>query len=146
MEDQLSNDAGSEAAETPPVPESNAEVETLRVENEKLKGEIRSGKARAALAKEFTVSGARSPELLIAAAEKEIQFDDDGEPVNIAAVIVKMTQHYPEQFGTDKPASIDAGAGRSSQTSFLTREALSKMKPEEIARLDWNEVRSVLSS
>ncbi len=146
MEDQLSHDAGDEGAETPPVPESNAEVETLRTENEELRREIRSGKARAALTAELTVSGARSPELLIAAAEKEIQFDENGEPINIAAVIGKLTQHYPEQFGPDRPASIDAGAGRANQNNFLTRDALSKMKPEEIARLDWNEVRSVLSS
>ena len=146
MEDQLSHDAGSEAAETPPVLESNAEVETLRADNESLRREIRSGKARAALAKELTVSGARSPELLIAAAEKEIQFDDDGEPMNVAAVIAKLSQHYPEQFGTDTPASIDAGAGRANQNNFLTRDALSKMKPEEIARLDWNDVRQVLAN
>ncbi len=146
MKDELSHDAGSEAAETPQVPENNAEVETLRSENEQLKREIRSGRARAALARELTATGARSPELLIAAAEKEIQFDDDGEPVNIAAVVARLTQTYPAQFGSETPASIDAGAGRSNQNNFLTREALSKMKPEEIARLDWNEVRSVLSN
>ena len=146
MNDEIVQNAGDEAAETPPVPESNAEVETLRAENEKLKGEIRNGKSRAALAKELTVSGARSPELLIAAAEKIIQFDDEGEPINIAAVIKKLSQHYPEQFGTERPASIDAGAGRSNQNHFLTRDALAKMKPEEIARLDWNDVKSVLSN
>lgn len=146
MNDEIQHDAGDDAVERPPVSESSAEVETLRTENEQLKNEIRAGKARAALAAELTVVGARSPELLIAAAEKEIQFDEENNPVNIAAVISKLTQNYPAQFGSENPASIDAGAGRSNQNNLLTREALSKMKPQEIARLDWNDVRQVLAN
>ena len=146
MNDEIVHDAGDDAAATPIASESNAEVETLRMENENLRSEIRANKARAALTAELTVAGARSPELLIAAAEKDIQFDDENAPVNVAAVIAKLTQHYPEQFGPGKPLSIDAGAGRSNQNNFLTREALAKMKPQEIARLDWNDVRAVLSN
>ena len=146
MNDEILHDAGDDAAEQPIVSESNAELERLRQQNEELKKEIRLGKARAALGAELTVSGARAPELLIAAAEKEIQFDDEGEPANIAAVISKLMQNYRAQFGPEKPVSIDAGAGRSNQNNFLTREALAKMKPEEVARLDWNDVRSVLSN
>jgi hypothetical protein len=146
MNDEIVQDAGDEAAATPMVSESNADVETLRTENEKLRSEVRANKARAALAAELTVAGARSPELLIAAAEKDIQFDEENQPVNVAAVIAKLTQHYPEQFGPDRPLSIDAGAGRSNRNNYLTRESLSKMKPEEIARLDWNDVRSILSN
>jgi hypothetical protein len=130
----------------PSVSESSAEVETLRQENEQLRAEIRAARALAALTAELTVAGARTPELLIAAAEREIQFDERGMPVNVAAVISRLTQAYPAQFGNETPVSIDAGAGRSNQTSFLTRESLSKMKPEEIARLDWNDVRAVLSN
>jgi hypothetical protein len=146
MNDEILHDAGDDAAETPIVSEGHAELESLRHENEELKVQIRAGRARSALAAELTVAGARSPELLIAAAEKEIQFDDENNPVNIAAVISKLTQTYPAQFGPEKPASIDAGAGRSNQNNFLTRDALSKMKPQEIARLDWNDVRSVLAA
>jgi hypothetical protein len=146
MNDETSHDAGDDAAETPIVSENNAELESLRQQNEELKKEIRTQKARAALVAELTAAGARSPELLIAAAEKDIQFDDMNEPVNIAAVIARLTQTYPAQFGAEKPASIDAGAGRSNQNNFLTREALSKMKPQEIARLDWDDVKSVLSN
>lgn len=146
MNEEILHDAGDEAAEQPIVSESNAELEMLRQQNEELKAEIRTSKARAALTAELTVQGARSPELLIAAAEREIQFDENGEPVNIAAVISKLTQDYPAQFGPEKSMSIDAGAGRSNQNNFLTREALAKMKPEEIARLDWNDVRSVLAN
>ena len=146
MNDESLQIAGDETVNAEVVTESNAELEMLRQQNEELKTEIRATKARAALTAELTVAGSRSPELLIAAAEKELQFDDDGEPVNVAAVISKLSQHYPEQFGADAPISIDAGAGRTNQNNFLTREALRAMKPQEIARLDWNDVRSVLAS
>jgi hypothetical protein len=146
MNDEIVQDAGDDTVATPQVSESNAEVETLRMENEKLSAEIRATNARTALTTELTVAGARIPELLIAAAEKDVQFDEENNPVNIAAVIAKLTQTYPAQFGPEKPASIDAGAGRSNQNNFLTREALRAMKPQEIARLDWDEVKSVLAN
>ena len=147
MNEESIQNAGDEAAlEMPSVPESNAELETLRTQNEELRSEIRTMKTRAALTAELTAAGGRSPELLIAAAEKEVQFDESGEPINIAAVIANLTQKYPAQFVPDKPASIDAGTGRSNQNNFLTRDALSKMKPEEVARLDWNDVRQILSN
>ena len=44
------------------------------------------------------------------------------------------------------PDSIDAGAGRSMPRKYLTADALKQMKPDEIARLDWNEVRQILNS
>jgi len=44
-----------------------------------------------------------------------------------------------------KVADIDAAAGRREEPK-LTKEALAKMSPAEIARLDWKEVRRVLSA
>ncbi|MBX7061108.1 MAG: hypothetical protein K1X52_05565 [Pyrinomonadaceae bacterium] len=44
-----------------------------------------------------------------------------------------------------KIADIDAAAGRREEPR-LTKEALAKMTQAEIARLDWNEVRRVLSA
>ena len=41
--------------------------------------------------------------------------------------------------------SIDAGAGYVPAPA-LTTEALAKMTPDEISRLDWNDVRRVLSA
>jgi hypothetical protein len=61
------------------------------------------------------------------------------------ALLGKLKASFPEQFGTPPPASIDAGAGLR-PTPQLTREALAKMKPAEIAALDWNDVRRVLAS
>lgn len=44
-----------------------------------------------------------------------------------------------------KVADIDAAAGRREEPK-LTKEALAKMSHAEIARLDWKEVRRVLSA
>lgn len=91
-------------------------------------------------------AGARSPKLLSEQAKAAIQFGDDGTATNIAAIIEQMKQHYPEQFGMDAPAgSIDGGAGRKT-TPGLTKDALSRMSPAEIQRLDWAEVRAALSN
>jgi hypothetical protein len=114
--------------------------------NDELRNAMRIRDAREALTKELKAAGARSPELLFASVHGEIQFDDDGRPANIAAIAANLKQKFPEQFGIDQPASIDAGAGRTSQNNFLTRDALSKMTPQEIARLDWNDVRHVLAN
>ena len=61
MNEEILHNAGDDAAEQPLVSESNAELETLRQQNEELKKEIRLGKARATLTAELTASGARSP-------------------------------------------------------------------------------------
>ncbi|MEO8649151.1 MAG: hypothetical protein ABI539_08300 [Acidobacteriota bacterium] len=44
------------------------------------------------------------------------------------------------------PDPIDAGAGRSMPRRYLTADALKQMKPDEIAKLDWNEVRQILNT
>lgn len=44
-----------------------------------------------------------------------------------------------------KVGDIDAAAGRQTEPR-LTKEALAKMSQTEVARLDWNEVRRVLSA
>ena len=148
MNEQLSLfDAGDQTADvTPESSDSNAELEQVRSENDQLRHAIRMRDAREALTKELNAAGARSPELLFTSAQGEIQFDDDGTPMNIAALAASLKQRFPEQFGSDQPVSIDAGAGRTNRHSFLARETLAKMKPQEIAQLDWNEVKSVLSN
>jgi len=140
-------DAGDEMVDvTPDVSESNAEADMLRSENDQLRHAIRMRDAREALTKELNAANARSPQLMFESVRGEIQFDRDGRPSNIAAITADLKQKFPEQFGSDQPASIDAGVGRANQNNFLTREALAKMTPQEIAQLDWNDVRSVLSN
>lgn len=146
MNDEPIQNAGDETANAVAVAESNAEVDELRAENETLKQTLRMRDARAALTTELKTAGARSPELLFESVQAQIQFGGDGVPANIAAITANLKQKFPEQFGKDSPVSIDAGAGRSGQNNLLTREALSAMKPEEVARLDWNDVRSVLAN
>ena len=118
--------------------------EQLRSENETLRNELRMRTAVYDIESLLTKAGARSPKLLSEQTKAAIQFGDDGAATNIAAIIEQMKQHYPEQFGLDAPAgSIDGGAGRKTAPS-LTKEALSRMSPAEIQRLDWAEVKATL--
>ena len=122
-----------------------AEVERLAAENEELKNEIRMRGAVYEMESRLATAGARSPGLLASEAAKGFQFGEDGKLMNPEAWVENLRRSYPEQFGHDVPAgSIDAGAGRNAAPP-LTREALSRMTPDEIRRLDWEEVRSALA-
>ena len=120
-------------------------IEPLRKENDNLRELLRPRDAREQMVGEFQKAGARSPGLLFAQAVDSLQFDSDGRVANAAAMVEKLKREFPEQFGRDVPPSIDAGAGRYSSISHLTKDTLSRMKPAEIARLDWSEVKRVLS-
>ena len=116
----------------------------LQTENEQLKATIRLGEARRQMTGELASVGARSPALLFNSVRDALQFADDGTLLNAAALVKKLRDAHPEQFGTHMPVgSIDAGAGIATAPQ-LTRDALAKMKPAEIAELDWNEVKRVL--
>ena len=127
--------------------EISAQVSADReAENAELRAAVRMSEARELLTGSLRSAGANSPELLFEAVKGEIQFADDGSPANSAAILDLLKRKYPEQFVRDIPAvSIDGGAGRN-VPSPLTREALAKMSPAEIARLDWAAVGSVLKN
>lgn len=147
MKKQTQNTAdefGTKQDETPP-PEDSTLTE-LQAENEQLKTTIRLNAAHRQITVELARAGARSPELLFDAVKDGLQFAADGTLQNAAAVIGKLKTSFPEQFGAESaPASIDAGAGAAAVPQ-LTKEALAKMKPAEIAALDWAEVRRVLAN
>ena len=127
--------------ETVPV-----EVERLAAENEELRSEIRMRGAVYDIEKRLAAAGARSPGLLAKEASEGFQFGEDGTLASPEALIENLRRSYPEQFGRDVPAgSIDAGAGRNAAPP-LNREALSRMTPNEIRELDWEEVRAALAS
>jgi hypothetical protein len=119
-------------------------VAQLQAENEQLKATIRFDAAHRQLTGELARAGARSPELLFDAVKDELQFADDGTLENAAAIVDKLKTSFPEQFGADRPASIDAGSGQV-VLPRLTRDALHRMSAAEIAELDWNDVRRVLA-
>jgi hypothetical protein len=150
MNDDTQNDAGNEAAEqetvTPPTPESSTELDELRRENEELKHNARLRTAREQMTTELKSAGARSPGLMFDSVTADVQYDDAGEPVNIAALVGNLKTKFPEQFGNTPSGSIDAGAGSGARPNFLTPERLARMKPTEIAKLDWADVRSVLTN
>lgn len=131
------------------------DLAALQAENANLKAAIRLRDARDSVTEELRNSGARSPALLWDVVAGDVEFDERGKPTNIAAILAELKASFPEQFGTQTdsgqipgtyiPQSIDAGAGQTA-TPRLTKEALRRMKPAEIAELDWADVRRVLSS
>ncbi len=126
------------------TPPEDAAMTRLRVENEQLKTTIRLNAAHRQITGELQKAGARSPGLLFDAVKGELKFDGDGKLENAAGLIERLAARFPEQFGTETPASIDGGAGSGGGIT-LTKEALAKMKPAEIASLDWADVRRVLA-
>jgi hypothetical protein len=128
----------------PPEPDP---IDVLRAENEELKASIRMRDAREEITASLRSAGARSPELMFDAAKGSIQFGEDGGVENAAALVGELRRKFPEQFGTHvfRHPSVDGGAGTHASPNILTKEALAKMKPNEIAKLDWAEVRQVLS-
>jgi hypothetical protein len=117
----------------------------LEAENAELRSNMRLGNARSLLTSELAKAGARSPELLFDAAKGDLQFAEDGTLTNAAAIVERLEDAFPEQFADEPPiGSIDGGAGRASVPA-LTKDALAKMSPAEIARLDWAAVRQALT-
>jgi hypothetical protein len=117
----------------------------LRDENEKLKATIRNAAAHRQITGELGRIGARSPELLFEYVKGDLQFTDDDAVVNAAAIVDKLRRQFPEQFGTQTVAGIDAAAGQV-QPPRLSKESLGRMTTAEIAQLDWNDVKRVLAS
>jgi hypothetical protein len=121
-----------------------ADVDSLLAENRELRERLRMNEARETIIAGLTAAGAGSPELLFAAAKDQLEFGDDGRLANAEAVIGRLKESFPEQFGSPRPVSIDGGAGSRNASATLTRDALAKMKPDEIARLDWAVVKEAL--
>ncbi|MEQ1643098.1 MAG: hypothetical protein ABL959_06605 [Pyrinomonadaceae bacterium] len=150
------DDPGTSTTDTqPPATAGGTDLAALQAENANLKAAIRLRDARDAVTEELKNSGARSPVLLWDVVAGDVEFDERGKPTNIAAILAELKASFPEQFGTQTdggqipgtyiPQSIDGGAGQTA-TPRLTKEALRRMKPAEIAELDWADVRRVLSS
>ncbi|HEX2641186.1 MAG TPA: hypothetical protein VHL50_11460 [Pyrinomonadaceae bacterium] len=126
-------------------PENSVSVESLVEENESLRNRLRTRDAMDELGRELRDAGAVSPELLSKAVADELQFGEDGGAVNVAALVEKLKKSFPTQFGRGfGHTGIDGGAGRN-EARPLTKETLAKMSPAQIAALDWQEVRQVLS-
>jgi hypothetical protein len=134
------------------------DVTDLKTENDRLKTEIRLMNAREQIVSALTSERARSPELLFQATRDRLQFDDNGKLNGTDELIAELKKRFPEQFAPDSPPtatpkdsvlgvpSINSGAGRTNSRMPLTKEQLARMKPREITRLDWNEVKQVLST
>ena len=145
-DDTTNNDVGIEASPPEAISADAEAVGKLQAENAELKAAMHMSEARAVVMAALTKAGARSPDLLFDAVKGDLQFTDDGRLENKSAILERMKAKFPEQFGYEKPtASIDGGAGHGGGIT-LTREALTKMRPAEIAALDWADVRRVLAA
>ncbi len=131
------------------------ELSDLRSENDSLKTALRLHNARDEIISSLTTERARSPQLLFEFSTSCLEFDDNGALKNAAALITDLKQRFPEQFVVEPPPpqqihpprsvpSINSGAGRTGARHPLTKEMLAAMKPREIAKLDWNDVKQVL--
>ncbi len=147
MEKEETHDGPPATADETTIEETpeGVTLNELQTENEQLKAAIRLRDARATVMDELKRAGARSPGLLFEAVTGDLQFDDEDKPANTAALVAKLKGAHPEQFSTDAPQPIDAGAGVIRKPA-LSKDALKRMKPAEIAELDWAEVRRVLAS
>src|ERR1043166_987534 len=134
------------ATQSPPADEtpkgvtltSEAALTQLRAENERLKKQLQERDAHSSLKDKLRQAGARTPKLLLEAAKGALKLTAAGEIENAVEIIDALKEKFPEQFGGHTPPtvpSIDAGAGRVTKP-VLTREALAKMKPSEIAELN----------
>jgi|GEM_PF-1872581 len=129
------------------------DLASLRAENERLKKQIAEQAAHTSLKDKLKQAGARTPKLLLEAAKHALEYTVAGELANASEIVQALMDKFPEQFGSTNNAlatapavpSIDAGA-RPPSTPTLTREALAKMTPAQIAELNWDDVRRVLSS
>lgn len=119
-------------------------VEELAAENETLRFELRMRSAVYDIEMRLAKAGARSPGLLAEQAKASFQFTEEGELANPEAVIERLRKTWPDQFTPDPVPSIDASAGRTVRPP-LTKEALARMTPAEIQRLDWAEVKAALA-
>lgn len=143
---QLQPDDAAENMDAGPTAAETVTITNLRAELNELQGEMRIRTAREAMVRSLAVAGARSPELLFPAVRDRLQLAADGTAENSAALISALKHEFPEQFrSATQPTSIDAASGAAGARP-LTKEALAKMTPEQISRLDWSVVRRVLSN
>lgn len=127
--------------------ETNAELDELRQQNEELRIAARLRDARDQMKAELEKAGARSPDLLFESMQSALDFDAEGKTVNVAELVRGLRMRFPEQFVRDTPTpSVNAGSGAVGSRVALTKEALARMSPAEIAKLDWNAVREALAN
>lgn len=124
------------------------ELERLKKENADLQAANRLRDAKDEVVAALKAAGNNSPELAFAAIKDGLQFDEKtGKLINSKDLIDGFKASYPDQFGTPKPEDgINGGAGQQQGGTKLTKESLAAMSPDEINKLDWEEVKKVMAA
>jgi hypothetical protein len=130
---------------TEPATEQPAAPPDMTAENEQLRGRLREMTASQMLTDALENAGTAACGLVAKALLGEVQYDDAGTPQNIAALVAKARNEFPAVFRTTRPDGIDAG-NQAPPPRRVTREMLKQMPAAEIAKLDWDDVRSALSA
>ncbi len=129
------------------IVERDPEAARLRAENIELRNAIRIRDAGEQIGRLLAAADARSPGLLFESVQDDLQFSAEGELQNAAALVDRLKKRFPEQFGREfSVGSIDAAAGAASRLPLLSAETLAHMTPAQIQKLDWAEIRRVLSN
>jgi hypothetical protein len=74
----------------------------------------------------------------------EVEYNDDGEPKNVEALVKALLKDYPDFVGAQTPRVGGSADGGSRGGAPLTRADIEKMKPAEI-NARWAEVSAALA-
>ena len=99
--------------------------------------QLRQARATAAVA---TAAGKHGVDPSLVQRLVDVEWDDDGEPVNVDAAVLKVLQAYPQL----KPSPVSVAATNPARQSKLTKDDIKRMSSDEINRR-WDEVQLVLS-
>lgn len=115
-----------------------ARLDKISKSQEEAEAALRQERARVAIVKAAAKVGL-PPEL----AEKlvEVEFDEDGQPVNVEEAVKKLAKEYPQLVKTTDNGAPTNPARRK---TTLTPEDVKKMTSEEI-NARWEEVQEVLA-
>ncbi len=107
--------------------ESERQAEALKAATERaasLEQRIRDANARSVVADAASKAGAISPGLMYRAVRDDLEFDDDGNPVNAADVIDALKQSEPDQF---RAAGGSGDGGRGNESTNRSQRGLNDL-------------------
>lgn len=122
----------TEDAEKTELQKALDELAAIKEERDSLAGRYRDRDLQLAAQTEAIRLGYRRPERAVREIDPgAVEYDDDGQPTNIARLLEAELKSRPE-LKADRPVPPDAGAGNRGKPT-LTLDQIRAMSPEEIA-------------